>query len=519
MNMNCKKITATFILFSSLLCKSFSAIVLPEILADSMVLQRNQLIPIWGTADVCETVEISFGGQTVSAETNEKGEWKIWMGPFSTSATPSSMVISGSNRIELKNILVGEVWLCAGQSNMQWLLEKTTGGPEAIAAANNPNIRLFNVNRDVAFKRRKGKLASWQVCTPLTVREFSAVGYFFALELYQELGIPVGIINASYGGSQAEAWTPVEYLAANDVLKPCIEREKTWEVERPQIRTEFEKQTKEWKELSKKARAAGEKVPPQPVMPDALREHRISASIYKNMIEPLIPFAIQGVLWYQGEANETRAEQYGVLLPTMIQAWRDRWGQGDFPFAIVQLPNFRSRSAEPTDEAWSHLRDAQRKTFLQMPNTGLIVTIDIGDAEDIHPVNKQPVSKRLALWAIAHVYDRPVPKSGPVYTTAKFKKKKAIVYFSEIGDGLATCDGNPLQEFAIAGLGKQWNWANAAILGKDRVMVWSDQVKRPKAVRYAFNSNPANPNLSNNSCLPASPFRTDDWPGPTDGVR
>ena len=517
--MICKKAATAFILFFFLFSKSYSAIVLPGIIGDSMVLQRNLLIPIWGKADVRETVEISFCGQTASTVTDEKGNWKIWLGPFDANATPSNMIIAGSNIVELKNILIGEVWLCAGQSNMQWKLEQSTGAREAIATANYTNIRLFNVNRDVAFKRRKGKLASWQICSPATVREFSGIGYFFALELYQEMGIPIGVINSSYGGSQAEAWTPAEYLAVNDDLKPCIERDKVWEVEREQVRVEFEKQMKEWKELSKRSRAKGKIPPAQPPIPDALRDFRISASIYKNMIEPLIPFAIQGVLWYQGEANVERAEQYGVLLPTMIRSWRERWGQGDFPFAIVQLPNFRSKSIEPSDEAWSHLRDAQRKTFMQTPNTGLIVTIDLGDAEQIHPDNKLPVGKRLAYWAMAHVYGRPVTESGPIYLNTKFKKKKAIVYFSGTGDGLKACDGNALQEFAIAGLDKQWGWANATILGAGRVVVWSDKVKRPKAVRYAFNSNPANPNLSNHTCIPASPFRTDDWSGPTDGVR
>ena len=254
-------------------------------------------------------------------------------------------------------------------------------------------------------------------------------------------------------------------------------------------------------------------------MPDALRDYRIAASIYNNMIAPLIPFAIRGALWYQGESNEERAEQYELLLPTMIRSWRKRWGQGDFPFAIVQLPNFRSPSLLPTDEAWSHIRDAQRKTAMQTENTGLIVTIDIGEADDIHPTNKLDVGKRLYRWALADVYGRKITRSGPVFREVKFSKNKAILSFDETGKGLRTCDGRDPQEFAIAGADKKWHWAKARIKGKNKVVVWSDQVADPRAVRYAFNNNPVNPNLSNETCLPASPFRTDDWPGPTAGKR
>ncbi|MCO6487586.1 MAG: hypothetical protein J5I98_04165, partial [Phaeodactylibacter sp.] len=273
-----------------------AAISLPEILGDNMVLQRGLPVPVWGKAAPGEAVQVEFGDQSRSALADEYGDWKVILGPFEASASAASMTITGSNRIVLDNILIGEVWLCAGQSNMQWTLEQSAGGTEAIIAADHPLIRLFNVSRDVAFGRKEGKLAAWQACSPETAKGFSGAGYFFGLELYRELGIPIGLVNSSYGGSQAEAWTPVEYLAASDELKPCIEREKIWAEERPGVKAAFEKEIEEWKAAAEKAEAEGKSPPRQPRVPDALRDYRIAASIYDNMIAPLIPFALRGAL-------------------------------------------------------------------------------------------------------------------------------------------------------------------------------------------------------------------------------
>jgi sialate O-acetylesterase len=435
------------------------------------------------------------------------------------SEIPASMTISGHNVVELTEVLVGEVWLCSGQSNMQLTLPETNEGEAAIAAADHLTIRLFDVSRDVAFKRKTGKLGSWQVSSPESVRPFSAACYYFGVNLQKELQVPIGLINSSYGGSQAEAWTPVEYLLASDDLRPCVERAKIWDAERPRVKIEFEQQMQQWREVAAKAKAAGGDAPRPPREPDAIRPFRIAGSIYNGMIEPLIPFAIRGVLWYQGESNEERAQQYGILLPTMIRAWRERWGQGDFPFGIVQLPNYRDSHGEPADESWSHLREAQRRTALTTSKSGLIVTIDIGEAHDIHPKNKLEVGNRMCRWALADVYGRKILKSGPVFVKAKAKGSKMVLSFSTVGRGLRVHDGDKLAEFAIAGADHQWHWAEARITGKDRVEVWSDIVKQPEAVRYAFNNNPRDPNLTNETGLPAAPFRSDDWPGPTDGKR
>jgi sialate O-acetylesterase len=494
-------------------------VALPDVISDAMVLQQNRSVPIWGKADPGESVSVSFAGQKRTASANEEGKWLIRLSALRASGIPATMIVEGRNRIALHDILVGEVWLVAGQSNMQRLLSETADGEQATAAANYPSIRLFNVSRQVAFKHTPPPLAKWQPCSPESVKQFSAAGYYFGVELSKELNVPIGLINSSYGGSQAEAWTPVEYLLASTDLKPTVDRTKIWNDERPRVKVEYDEAIKKWREDSDKARAAGARPQPSPAVPDALREYRIASSIYDGMIAPLIPFTIRGALWYQGESNEARAQQYGLLLPTMIRAWRERWGEGDFPFGIVQLPNYREPKAEPADEPWSYVREAQRITSKTTPNTGLIVLIDIGEAHDIHPKNKLDVGRRMARWALTEAYGRKFTKSGPMLLKAKPKASKMVLTFADAGAGLRILDGDKLDEFAIAGADHKWVWAEAKIVGRDRVEVWSTAVARPIAVRYAFNNNPKHPNLTNETGLPASPFRTDDWPGPTDGKR
>lgn len=494
-------------------------VVLPDVISSSMVLQRDQRVPIWGTADAGEVVTVSFGRQKKSVTAGSDGKWIVRLDPMPVATTPETMVLQGKNKIELKDILVGEVWLVAGQSNMQRLLSETDNGAEAIASANHPLIRLFNVSRQVAFKHAAPPLGIWQACTPDSVKQFSAAGYYFGVELEKDLKVPIGLINSSYGGSQAEAWTPVEYLLASADLKPTVERTKIWDEERPRVKIQYDEALAKWRDDSEKAKTAGAKPQPSPAVPDALREYRIASSIYNGMVAPLIPFAIRGAAWYQGESNEARAQQYGILLPTMISAWRERWGEGDFPFLIVQLPNYRDPKSDPADEAWSHLREAQRRSALAVPNSGLVVTIDIGEAHDIHPKNKVDVGKRMARWALAEVYGRKILRSGPTFQRAKIEGSQIALTFQDAGGGLRVRDGEKLEEFAIAGEDRKWYWAEAKIVGKNRVEVWSHSVPHPVAVRYAFNNNPLNPNLTNDTGIPATPFRTDDWPGPTDGKR
>jgi sialate O-acetylesterase len=507
--------------FGAMLLGAFTAnaeIRLPDVLGDSMVLQQKRKIPVWGTAAPGEAVTVAFGGQKRTVAADGNGKWRVDLPPMSADATPKTLTISGKNTIVLKDVLVGEVWLVSGQSNMQWTLVQSNNGEREVAAADHPNIRLFNVSREVAFRKKQGKLGDWKNCTPESARDFSGAGYYFAVELQRELKVPVGVINSSYGGSQAEAWTPVEYLIADPDLKATVERTKIWDEERPRVKLEYDAALKKWREESEKQKAAGARPAPSPGVPDALRDYRVASSIYDGMIEPLLPFAIRGAVWYQGESNEARAEQYNILLPTMIRAWRERWGGEEFPFGIVQLPNYRAVKPAPEESAWSFIREAQRRTAEKTPKTGLIVTIDIGEANDIHPKNKLDVGRRMAIWALTDVYGKKYTVA-PKLKKAEIKGSKIVLTFDDVGSGLKIRDGGRLDEFAVAGADQKFVWADARIVGKNRIEVFSPAVASPRAVRYAFNSNPKHPNLTNDSGLPAAPFRTDDWADPTKGKR
>ena len=516
--MNKNRVLLAFIavLFSTFVARA--DVRLPDVIGSEMVLQQKQAVPVWGFAEPGETVTIQFGKQKKTAQANGEGKWSVKLDPLKADFKGQTMTIAGKNTIKLENILVGEVWLVSGQSNMQWTLAQANNGEREVTAADHPNIRLFNVSREVAFKRKQGKLGEWKTCTPESVKDFSGAGYYFAVDLQKELNVPIGVINSSYGGSQAEAWTPVAYLNANPDLKPTVDRTKIWAEERPRVRVEYDQAIKKWREDSEKAKAAGARPSPSPGVPDALRDYRVASSIYNGMIEPLMPFAIRGAVWYQGESNEARAEQYNILLPAMIRSWRERWGAGNFTFGIVQLPNYRGVKTEPEEAAWSFIREAQRRTILNTPNTGLIVTIDVGEANDIHPKNKLDVGKRMARWALKDVYGRKLANS-PMFKKVEINGSKIVLTFDDVGNGLRIRDGDKLDEFAIAGADKKWVWAEAKIVGKNKIEVSSPNVPQPVAVRYAFNSNPKHPNLTNDSGLPAAPFRTDDWADPTAGKR
>lgn len=497
---------------------SHADVSLPDVIGDSMVVQQKVSVPIWGTADPGESVTVTFSGQKKTVVAGQDGKWRVDLGKFAASFRSQTMTIAGKSRIELNDILVGEVWLLTGQSNMQRVLRETDNGDAVQAMANHPNIRLFNASREVAFKKKAGKLGEWSACTPESVKEFSAAGYYFGVGLQNKLNVPVGLLNSSYGGSQAEAWTPVAYLNASPDLKPTVDRTAQWAAERDKVRVDYAEAIKKWREDQDRAKTTGVRPSPSPGVPDALRDYRIASSIYDGMIEPLIPFAIRGAVWYQGESNEARAEQYKILLPTMIRAWRERWGQGNFPFGIIQLPNYRAVKSEPDETPWSFIREAQRVAAIGTPNAGLIVTIDIGEASDIHPKNKVDVGKRMLAWALKDVYGKRIATS-PVLIKNEIKGGKIILTFGDVGNGLSIGKGDKLEEFAIAGTDRHWIWAEAKIVGRNKIEVSSSRVANPAAVRYAFNSNPKNPNLTNDSGLPASPFRTDNWPDPTAGKR
>lgn len=508
----------TILLFGACSISALADVRLPDVIGSSMVLQQKMKVPIWGTAEPGESVTVTFAKQKKTVAADANGKWRIDLDKMPANAEPEKMTIEGKNSIVLENILVGEVWFVSGQSNMQWTLLQANNGEREVAGANHPNLRLFNTRREVGFKRTGEPIGRWAACTPESVKAFSGIGYYFAVDLQRQLKVPVGVINSSWGGSQAEAWTPVEYLNASPELKATVERSKIWDEERARVRVEYAAAIEQWRKKADEQKAAVVKPSPSPPVPDSLRDYRVAASIYEGMVAPIIPFAIRGAAWYQGESNESRAEQYGILLPTMIRAWRERWGHGDFPFAIIQLPNYRQVKPEPEESPWSFIREVQRRTALRTPNAGLIVTIDIGEASDIHPKNKLDVGNRLARWALKDVYGRKI-LNEPVVVRVDAKNGKVVLSFADVGSGLRLRDGEKLDEFAVAGDDKKWYWAEAKIIGKNRVEVSSPNVPDPKAVRYAFNSNPQHPNLTNDSGLPVSPFRTDDWPDPTAGKR
>jgi len=654
----------TFCLTLLLHSQALAKITVPSLISDNMVLQSGQKARIWGRGDPGERVSIAIAGQKATAVTDDAGKWQTKIGPLKAGG-PFELTISGSNTITITNVLIGEVWVCSGQSNMEWPLINARNGAEEVGKANYPEIRLFTVQKSTSSTPLDDVKGSWVVTTPDKVGQFSAVGYFFGRELNQKLKVPVGLIHTSWGGTPAEAWTQRESLASSPELQPILDRYQESQKDLPQRQAEFQKRlaawihqnlyedpgnkgealgyaesqtnTSDWQnmnlpqyietaglkidgavwfrkeieipqawagkalelnlaaiddydttyfngkrvggigaetpnsysipreyqipgELVKAGRnviavrvfdSAGEggfgtgkmsigpvgssDAPPvalagpwmykvelglEPKSPDwgsrpegpGPNNQNSPTVLYNAMIAPLVPYAIRGAIWYQGESNAGRAYQYRTLFPTMIRNWRSVWAEGDFPFYFVQLANWQPIKTEPGESEWAELREAQTMT-LREPNTGMAVIIDIGDTKDIHPRNKTDVGHRLALWALANTYKQKLEYSGPLYQSFSVKGNEVRIKFAHAGDGLKTSDGAEPKAFEIAGEDKKFVWANARIQG-DEVIVWSKDVTKPVAVWYAWADNPVT-NFYNKLDLPASPFRTDDWPGVT----
>ncbi len=491
---------------------------LNALISDNMVLQRETETPVWGTALPGERVTVTIGEQEKTTTADENGRWMVRLDPLDAGG-PYQMTVSGKNEVTVENIVVGEVWVCSGQSNMAWPLSRAVDGERLVAEADDPELRLLGVARVAAAEAAEEVEGSWAPSTPETVGAFSAVGYFFGRELRRELGVPIGLIGSNWGGTPAEAWTSGEMLEGDRRLHPILDAWETYVTERyPVLLKRYEEALPEWKKQAQEARARGEEPPRPPRRPAGPMSHRAPAKLYNGMIAPLIPYAIRGAIWYQGEANAGRAYEYRTLFPAMITSWREAWGQGDFPFLWVQLPNFRPIRDEPGGSAWAELREAQALT-LRLPNTGMACTIEHGLAGDIHPPNKLPVGKRLALVALAKVYGRDILCSGPRYDSMTVEGNKVRLHFDHVGSRLArkVTRNAPyptaLSGFAIAGKDRKFVWASAT-LQRDTVLVWSDAVRRPVAVRYAWADNPVC-NLFSYDGLPVWPFRTDRWPGIT----
>ncbi|MBM3239904.1 sialate O-acetylesterase [Candidatus Poribacteria bacterium] len=484
---------------------------LPAMISDNMVLQQGMEIPIWGIAEPGEQVTVTLGEQKANATADSEGRWIIKLEPLDAGG-PYEITVAGKNTIILYNVLVGEVWVCAGQSNMQWPVNMAANAEQEIAGSNYPTVRFFTVKRTVSDEPQEDTEGSWVACSPETVKSFSAVGYFFGRYLRKELGIPVGLIHSSWGGTPAEAWTSRSTLESEPEFKPILDRWEQILANYPQEQEKYQKLLAQWEQEVENARKEGKPEPNKPQPPIGPDHPYRPAGLYNGMIAPLIPYAIKGAIWYQGESNAVRAYQYRKLFPAMIHNWRHSWGQGDFPFLFVQLANFNAPKFQWTEGAWPELREAQLMT-LALPKTAMAVTIDIGETDDIHPKNKQDVGHRLGLAALAIAYDHDVVYSGPIYESMAVENDKVRLRFRHIDGGLMTKNGEQLIGFAIAGANPKFVWAEAKI-DRDTVVVWSDQVPQPMAVRYAWADNPVC-NLYNKAGLPASPFRTDDWPGVT----
>lgn len=491
-------------------------VTLPSLFSDHMVLQRQTAIPVWGWADPNEEVTVTLGGQKQSAKACGEGKWSVRLAACEAGG-PLTLVVKGKNTIQIADVLVGETWLGSGQSNMAMTVASSANFAEEKAAAELPQIRMFTVTRVTAETPQERCQGTWQVCTPETVGSFSATAYFFGRELHRQLKVPVGLINSSWGGTPVQAWTSLPAQQALPQLKPLLDQwDQQIKIYDPEAaKQRYAKQLADWQGKAKQAKQAGKEAPRRPQPPVDPREspHR-PASLYNGMIEPLVPYALRGAIWYQGESNAggPTANLYGLQLATMIGDWRKRWGQGDFPFAWVQLPNFRAPQQAPVETAgWVIVQEQMLKT-LSVPNTGMAITIDVGEANDIHPKNKQAVGKRLALWALGTVYDKQLVYSGPLYKSMSLADGKITLRFSHTGDGLKA-KGDRLTGFAIAGEDRKFVFADAKIEGTDTVVVSSGEVAKPVAVRYAWASNPE-ASLFNSAGLPASPFRTDAWDNP-----
>ncbi|MGH9528512.1 MAG: sialate O-acetylesterase [Terriglobales bacterium] len=629
--------------------------VLPALFSDHMVLQRGSEIHIWGKADPSEKIAVSIAGRSGTATTDATGRWSVQL-PGLPAGGPFTLTIQGNKKVELKDVMIGEVWVASGQSNMTFALSSADGAENEVPKANYSQIRFFTVPKRISLTPQEStQRAGWQICTPDTAKNFSAVAYFFARDLYRSLGVPIGVIQSAWPGTTIEEWLDPDIVPADPELAPILEKWTELSPTQRQLSAEpvsFDLEYDDFELLSASSSTNGrllanfddgtsntslggsfsyswadapdsifELLSPgrgdqgfaarvegrldgaqgstltasytldhspvdlsshsgirfwvrgngsfrfrslQPTITDYddyanqvlkatadwkpvtvlfrdLRQEGWGVSLpftqaslsgfsienltsagylpmpvfglYEGMITPLLPYEIRGTIWYQGESNALKAQQYRKLLPALIAGWRKGWKNQDMEFLIVQLPNHGATPEQPSESAWAELREAQLLTMKNTPHTGLAVTIDVGDPNNVHPHRKLEVGQRLALWALGTTYGKPVVYSGPIYDSMKIEGAQARIHFTHIGSGLEARGGGALQGFSIAGADRRFHWADARIEG-DTVSVSSPEVVAPSAVRYAWADSPQC-NLFNKNGLPASPFRTDDWPGIT----
>jgi sialate O-acetylesterase len=488
---------------------SLSATVVPNgIFADHMVLQRDVPIPVWGKADLGERITISLDRDNVTAVAGSDGSWRAALPAHPATSMPMSMSITGDKTpaaITLEDILIGDVWLCSGQSNMTLYLKYLTNAPgvaDDIAAATNPLIRQGAVSRQPSIDPVESRPVVWSPCTPSNLGMYSAAAFYFARDLQKQIGVPVGILLSSFGSTSVEEWASKESLGSDPLSKKRLDQQ----LKRYQQAVDAAT-SQGWSSLLHKKIATWLKLKP-PQSPDRMLNKTASAH-YNGMIYPLGHFPIKGVIWYQGEeeALERRADDHGRQLPLMIGAWRQLWGNPQLPFIIQQLPEFKGDGLGKTE--WAELREAQAQVVARIPGTYLVAGLGAGDAENLHPPGKREIGKRLALTALKEVYNENIPSSGPVYDSMTVEEDSVRIHFKN-PKGLSTTDGLPPVGFFISGEDKILVPAKARIDG-ETVVITSEKVLHPTAVRYAFRNAPTGLNLSNDSGLPAFPFRTDNF--------
>jgi len=540
---------------------------LPALISDNMLLQANKPAAIWGSADAGEKVAVSFAGQSLAAVADAQGRWKVSFKPLAADVH-GTLTVTGKNTLTVTNVLVGTVWVCSGQSNMEMGIGMADNAATELPKAKYPKIRLFRVKNASKLEPQTDVEGKWVECSPETLPlqggwgGFSAVAYFFGRDIHLATGLPVGLIETCWGGTPAQSWASLASLQAEPELKGYVEQYENLVKNLPEVkakyvkdRAEFQVNYKKWEdEVNKpyqaalkawdkeaaRAKSEGKPAPAKPSLAKAApknigaepdKNSWTPTSLYNGMIVPLVQYAIEGAIWYQGESNAGKAQEYRTLFPVMISDWRKQWAQGDFPFYFCQLANFLPKTDKPDDSQWASLREAQSLT-LRLPNTGQAVLIDIGEQSDIHPRNKQEVGSRLAKIALAKQFGKGGRYTGPVYSAMKVEGDKIRLSFDTVGGELAAKQlparydvktaqnetsplvrnrpGSPLEGFAICGADRKWMWADAVIDGQT-VLVSASEVKQPVAVRYGWANNPTC-NLYNKEGLPASPFQTDDGP-------
>jgi sialate O-acetylesterase len=492
---------------------------LPRVFSDHMVLQRDMPIVVWGWADPGEPVAVTLSKclpdgtmvMTVPGETraDADGRWAVPLDAADAGGPWQLRIRGPRNGVSLQDVFVGDVWFCSGQSNMYWPVKNSANPEEEIAAANYPKIRSFDVWKDASDRPRDDVYGQWRVCSPKTAGNFSAAAYYFARHLHKELKVPIGIVHASWAATSAHPWMSKAALDGAPKLKNFAANmmKRTGE-NLVKFKAEFDPKWSAWTKAVVAAKAEGKTPPRRPEVSFRHKVRAVPSALYNGMVAPLTPMNIKGVIWYQGENDAHRGMFYQTIFEALIRDWRKQWRQDELPFLFVQLANYKERKAEPGDSQWAMVRAAQAAA-LRLPKTGMACTIDIGEAKNIHPKNKQDVGRRLALAALKMAYGRDLVYSGPTFEKMVADGNRAVLTFTHVGGGLKVRGDGPLKGYAVAGKDRKFVLAEARIEGKT-VVVTSDAVKEIAAVRYGWADNPEC-NLRNVEGLPAAPFRTDSW--------